>query len=402
MKTKAPLAICLMAFFAMLALASPAWAGNSRCTGGSDNATWSLQDNKSSISINTGSTGDLSVSMQSPYCLNTSPNFPGTLSVYTDVALDSDICPDGSSGSGATCNLEAPVATITNNPQQYIDFGQPQTYQANFDATNATAGTYTFHIHANASDPDQTHQNGNNLDGYGWGYGGGVELTVTVTNPQSTCDPNDQLNVSFPTPHSGNVNFCSGGTNIPISISASDTSNLITSLTASVNAGDVTGSLAILGLNTVSAAATGSYNASSVGAYVFNAVAKTACTQGEANVTVDVVYVISGLDGNLGSGQKPKHGHTVPIQFTPKDCSGNLVPYDSTVEVKVYDSSNTLVEDSTPAACTGSACGTGTSSHVTFTAGQYQANSVPPAVDTYTVKIYFGGVLNFSTTFTTI
>jgi hypothetical protein len=388
----------------LLAATSTAWASRNQCTGGSDNATWAATSNNS-ISLAAGSgAGGLGVNMTSPTCLNSYSTFPGTLAVYTDVALDSSTCPDGTSGSGATCPLTAPVASISNNPQDYSAFGQAQTYNVNFEATNATPGTYTFQVHANGSDPDNTGLNHDQAGSYGWGYGSGVELTVFVTT-QNSCDPNDVLHVSFTEPQAGSVTFCTNGTDIPVNVTAGDTNNLITSMSVSVNNSDITGALSVTGLGTNAATAAGNYTSGKVGAYLFKANAATACTTGSAGpVEVDLVYAISALQGPLANGQKPKKGNKVPIQLTPLDCTGNPPAYDSSVHVIVYDSSNNLLQDATPGSCTGSSCGSGNSSYVTYTAtsGQYQSVFQTGSVaGIYSVQIWFGGVPNFSTTFTT-
>lgn len=388
----------LLVALAILATAFPAWAQDRYNCKGDNSADWAATPG--TISINLGGTGDSAVSMTSPKCLNTYPAFPGSLTVYTDVKLDSAVCPDGSSGTTATCTLIAPVASISPDAQTYDDFGQTKIYNVHFDAANATAGTYAFQVHANASDPDEQHLNGDALDGVGWGYGSGAALTVTVTKPSSTCDPTEALNVSFSQPQTGNVKFCNGGTTIPVSAIASDTSNLIKSLLVSVNSADITGSLSVAGIGTTSATATGNYTAGPVGAYLFEANATTACTQSSGSATVKLIYDISGLLGPLANGQKPKKGHTIPIQFNPKDCSGNPVPQDSTVEVKVYGSKTM---DATPTACSGTGCGNGTSSFVTWSATTgYQANfDTDSTAGTYTLEIWFGGVLNYTNTFIT-
>jgi len=405
MNTKAPRGVWLLILaLLVLCVANLAWAsGRNQCTGGSNNATWSASGS-SSISLAAGSgTGGLGVNMTSPACLNTYPNFPGTLPAYTNVSLDSSTCPDGTSGSGATCTLTAPVASITNNPQSYTAFVETQTYNINFDATNATPGTYTFHVHADASDPNNTHQNGDTLGTYGWGYASGVELTVFVTT-QNTCNSSDILDVFFTQPQAGSVNFCNGGTSIPIDVTAGDTNNLITSLTVSVNNTNISG-LSVSGLGTTSATATGSYTAGPVGAYLFRASAATACTTGSAGpVEVDLVYVIPDLLPPLGSGAKPKAGNAVPIKFVPTDCGGNPVPYDSSVHIQVYLGS-TLLQDSFAGGCTGSSCGSGASSYVQYdsTTGQYSTvfQTGNTTGTTYVVEVWFGGVVNFQTTFTT-
>lgn len=408
MKLKAPPTFWLFALIALLALASSAWADQPTCNGQNDSAQWNAPGPglNNSISIEVGNSGNLGVAMQSPMCLNTYPNFPGTLPVYTDVGLDSSMCPDNTSGSTATCTLVAPQASLPNNPQSYTDFGQTHLYTAHFDASNATPGTYVFHVHANASDPDNTHQNGDNLGGYGWGYGGGVELTVIVTQTQQTCDPNDTLNVAISQPQNNSkVTFCNGGTAIPVSTSAGDTSNPITSLTAKVNAADITGTLTTTGLGSLNVTANGTYTAGPVGAYTFEADAATACTTGSASVNVALQYNISGLLGPLANGMKPKKGNNVPIQFIPKDCTGNPVPQDSSVHVMVYDSANNLLQNATPGSCTGPNCGNGSSSYVSYGAaapGEYQSNfKTGNTAATYTVQIWFGGIVNFSTTFST-
>ena len=394
---KAPLTTLLLAF--MLALTASAWAADAQC---SHNATWSPAG-ASMISLDQGAAGDLGVNMTSPACLNTN-NFPGTLPVFTDVALDTASCPDGTSGDDATCVLVAPLASISNNPQQYTDFSQTQIYNIHFDTSNgATPGTYSFHVHANASDPDNTHQNGDNLGGTGWGYGGGVELTVFVTT-QHVCDANDLLNVSFTAPQAGNVNYCNGGTVIPINVTAGDTNNKIISLSATVNNAPF-GGLTVTGLNSALATGTGSYTAGPVGSYTFVANAATACTTGSGSAVVNVIYAITDLLPPLGSGGRPIHGNPVPIKFVPTDCTGNPVAYDSSVHIQVYNSTGTtLLQDSFIGGCTG-ACGPGQSSYVFYSAvtGQYLASfktgSIPGI--TYTVKVLFGGVVNFSTTFMT-
>jgi hypothetical protein len=398
----ASLTTLLLAF--MLALTtSAAWAANNNNNcGDSHNATWAPAGD-SAITMPAGGSGDLGVNMTSPACLNNYPVFPGTLPVYTDEALDTAVCPDGTSGDDATCTLVAPVATITNNPQSYSDFSQTQTYNIHFDATNATPGTYSFHVHADASDPDGTHQNGDNLSGYGWGYGSGVELTVFVTTAY-TCNPNDVLNVLFTAPQAGNVNYCNGGTTIPINVTAGDTNNKITSLSATVNSNPF-GGLTVTGLNSSMATGTGNFTAGSVGAYTFVANATTACTTGSGSAVVNVVYVIPDLLPPLGSGGRPLHGSNVPIKFIPQDCTGNPVAFDNTVHIQVYNSTGTtLLQDSFAGGCTGS-CGPGQSSWVVYNSltGQYLAGfrvgNIPGT--TYTVKIVFGGVVNFSTTFMT-
>lgn len=394
MKTKSLLFAVLLLLFAT---AGSAFAGTrNTCTGGTDSAQWSAT---STASVDLGGTGSFNVNMTSPTCLNSYSTFPGTLDVSADVTLDASTCPDGSSGATATCTLVAPAASIANNPQPYSAFGQTQTFIVNLDATGATRGYYTFHVHANAND-------GNNslLSGYGWGYGGGSEVTVTVNQPQPTCLASDALNVSFSQPDGGNVNFCNGGTSIPVSISALDTSNLITSLAATVNGADITSGLSVSGLNTTSVTATGSYTAGPVGAYKFNATAKTACTTGSADVTVDLVYAITDLLPPLGNGAKPKAGNAAPIKFIPMDCSGAAVPYDSSVHIKVYQG-GTLLQDSTPTGCTGTSCGAGGNTTVQYdaTSGQYSTifQTGNTSGITYTVQVWFGGVMNFQTTFMT-
>jgi hypothetical protein len=405
MNKKAPQFVLLFALVAVLAFASPAWADRT-CTGQSDQAQWDDPDLilHNSISMDVGTAGNIGVAMQSPMCLNVD-TFPGILPVFIDVALDSAMCPDNSSGSTATCVLTAPQASIANNPQSYTGFGQTRTYTAHFDATNATPGTYYFHAHANASDPNGSHQNGDNLGGYGWGYGSGVQLTVIVTKKQQTCDPDDMLNVAIVQPQNNSkVTFCNGGTAIPVSITASDTSNPITSLTAKVNAADISNSLTTAGIGSLNVTATGTYTAGPVGGYSFTADAATACTTGQASAFMTLQYNISGLLGPLANGMKPRRGNNVPIQFIPKDCGGNLVPYDSSVHVMVYDSSSNLLQDATPTGCTGPSCGSGNSSYVSYDAvkGQYQSNfKTGLTAGTYGVQIVFGGVINFSTTFST-
>ena len=394
-----------MALPLALALAcTAAWAQNDRstCTGGSDNATWSATT--SSTSVTTGGAADLTVNMTSPTCLNSYSVFPGPLSVYTDVALGSSMCPDGSSFPTATCTLVAPIATITNNPQQYTDFGQTQTYGVHFDAASATAGTYTFHVHANASDPDQQKLN-QVLDGFGWGYGGGTDLTVTVGQPKAGCDVNDNLTVAFVSPaNNANVNFCTGGTSINLNINATDTSNLITSLTASVNTTDITGTLAATGLGTRSANLSGNYQAGKVGIYQFVADAATACTTGSAEADVNLIYVISGLQPPLASGSRPKGGSAAPIKIIPRDCSGSIVPFDNSVHIDVYNSAGTLLQDSSYGGCTGSKCGAGGNTSVQYDASTGQYSTIfqtDSGVNTYLIQISFGGVVNFHTNLST-
>jgi hypothetical protein len=401
MKTK--LLIITLLVLAIAGASTAAFADRNTCTGGNDAAQWSANTD-SLASVDVGGSVTLGVNMTSPTCLNGFPTFPGLLPVYADVTSGSATCLDGSSGSNATCTLTAPVPTITNNPLSYTDFGQTQTYQVQFDAKNATPGTYTFHVHANAADPNEQHWNGTNLGGYGWGYGSGLDLTIVVRTPSTDCS-GDLVNVNLANP--GNVQFCTAGTSVPISFTATSTKSVITGVSADVN-GSYAISLTTSPLNQATVTATGSFAAPGVGGYTANAYGIDACgVTGSATQNFGVIYVISGLQPPLAGGSKSKGGSDAPIKFIPTDCTGALIPFDNTVEVKVWLGSpgiGTLEQDSTMTTCSALQCGSGANTLVRYdaTTGQYITNFTTLAgAKTYTVQLIFNGYVNATFNFST-
>jgi len=139
-----------------------------------------------------------------------------------------------------------------------------------------------------------------------------------------------------------------------------------------------------------------------VGAYQFVANAATACTTGSAEADVNLVYVISGLQPPLASGSRPKGGSAAPIKIIPRDCSGSVVPFDSSVHIVVYNSAGTL-QDSFYGGCTGPKCGAGnTNVQYDASTGQYSTIfQTDSGINTYLIKIFFGGVANFQTNLST-
>ena len=116
-------------------------------------------------------------------------------------------------------------------------------------------------------------------------------------------------------------------------------------------------------------------------------------------------YVIPDLLPPLGSGGRPLHGNNVPIKFVPTDCTGNPVAFDNSVHIQVYNSPGPRCYRTRSSVAAPELVGRVESSYVFYTAatGQYLASfktgSIPGT--TYTVKVLFGSIVNFSTTFMT-
>lgn len=398
----------------IVALALPAFADNT-CSG-NDSASWSIS--QAPAAINPGGTTSAGVNMTSPSCLQGPlPGPGGTANLYINQIDFSSYCDTSNVCTPDIPNPSVlPTVTVTNNPQTYSGTGQTQTYNLSIDGNGAPAGTYTFHVHANAStDGDGNGNNDGDYDnddlggpGVGWGFASGVDLVIVVTPEQNACD-GDSVTAGIKAPTSGsNINFCNGGTPIPVDVTGVSSKSTITSLTAAIDSVNV--SLSLTGIGTASAEGTGTGSVGSVGQHGISATANDACGNSDtATENFGVVYVFSGngLQPPLAGGTRPKGGSDAPIKLIPRDCNGNIVPFDSTVEIKIYrgtGANKTLLQDSTFGGCTGSNCGLGADTTVRYdsTTGQYITNFQTAAgANTYTIEFYFGGFLNFTTTFST-
>lgn len=239
---------------------------------------------------------------------------------------------------------------------------------------STTPGDYVFTIQADGP------------GGIGWGNSSHT-LNVSVAEPVLVDQSAPVVNITSPTEKAA-FTFCSTGTVVPVSISATDPESLVTSVWATASNAPFT--VSFTGPSH-SVTANGSFTAPAIGFYPLQAWALSAGGAGESGVvTVSVNYAMTWLPplslGKVVSG-------ALPIKFSARDCNGAFV-IDQRVSVEVLESGVSKFV---------ATFGEG-SEAVRIDEGQeqYIANFKPaPGVHTYTIKVFFGGFEQASRTFTT-
>lgn len=278
--------------------------------------------------------------------------------------------PEGSSDAAA-----ATLVTLDDQSLFFNALAQTRRTTVHVHATTSTVpGDYVFTIQADGP------------NGYGWGNANHT-LTVTVSAPVVSDTTPPAVVITSPTDGQA-FTFCSAGTVVPVTISATDAESLVTSVWAAAN--NVPFAVSFPGASN-NVVATGNFTATGIGSYALQAWAQsTGGTGASAVVNVSVNYAMSWLPplslGKVVSG-------ALAIKFAARDCTGAFVA-DERVSVEVFEGNVSKFA---------ATFGDGTESvRIDEVQGQYITNFKPAAgVHTYTVKVFFGGFEQASTTFTT-
>lgn len=290
--------------------------------------------------------------------------------ITADLRVTVDDFPAGSSDAAA-----AALVTLADQSLVFTALAQTRQTTVNVHVTaSAVPGDYAFTIHADGP------------NGIGWGNAGHT-LTVTVSEPVPSDTTPPTVVITSPTDGQA-FTFCSNGTVVPVTISATDPESLVTSVWAKASNVPFAVSFPAASNNVV---ATGSFTATAIGSYPIQAWAQSAGGTGEsAVVNVSVNYAMSWLPplslGKVISG-------ALAIKFSARDCNGAFVA-DNRVSVEVWEGTvRQFVAN----------FGDGSDAvRIDEVQGQYIANFNPPSgVHAYTVKVLFGGFEQASKNFST-
>lgn len=278
--------------------------------------------------------------------------------------------PEGSTSSAA-------LALVSVDPSALVFHALGQTLTTTVRVTasvNTAPGDYMYNIQAVGD------------EGMGWGNSSAT-LTVTVSDPVVKDTTPPDVTITSPTADQG-FTFCTGGTTVPVTISAVDAQSLVTAVGFWVNVTPFSVN-PVAPANTV--VATGQFVAPAVGGYEIGAWATSAGGTGESPaVGVSINYAMSWLPP-LSLGRTVNGA--LAIKFAARDCQGKFVA-DSSVRVEVWEGTvQRLSAD----------YGDGSDAvRINEVDEHYIANFHPPSGNhTYTVKVFFNGFEQTSTTFTT-
>jgi hypothetical protein len=318
--------------------------------------------------------------------------FPFDRSYTLDITSPSSLNKDGDKmlAGGITANVRvnvvdfpdasneaAAAALVTVDPQILVFYKLAETHQTMVRVhagINTIPGDYVFTIQADGP------------NGIGWGNASHT-LTVTVAEPVLVDSTPPTVVITSPT--DGQMfTFCSGGTVVPVIVSATDAESLVTSVWATANNVPFAVSFPAASNNVV---ATGSFTATGIGSYALQAWAQSAGGTGtSAVVNASVNYAMSWLpplsNGKVVSGE-------LVAKFAARDCNGAFV-VDERVSVEVFEGGVSKFV---------AVFGNGSDAvRIDEVQEQYIANFKPESgVHAYTIKVYFGGFEQASKDFTT-
>jgi hypothetical protein len=306
----------------------------------------------------------------SPSSLNDKGEKAIAVGITANLRVNVDDFPEAS-------NEAAAAALVTLDDQFMVFTALAQTHQTTvrIHVTSSTIpGDYVFTIQADGP------------SGIGWGNASHT-LTVTVSEPVRSDNTPPAVVITSPTDGQA-FTFCSTGTVVPVTISATDPESLVTSVWAS--ASNVPFAVSFPGASN-NVVANGSFTAAGIGSYPLQAWAQSTGGTGEsAVVNVSVNYAMSWLPplslGKVISG-------ALAIKFSARDCNGAFVA-DNRVSVEVWEG---------PVRRFVATFGDGSDAvRIDDVQGQYIANFNPASgVHIYTVKVLFGGFEQASKSFTT-
>ncbi len=327
-----------------------------------------------------------------PKTRNLAGTFPFERQYTLDITSPSSLNKQGNKdiAAGITANLrvnvvdfpeassEAVAAQLVMLDDQFMVFtalAQTHRTTVHLDVTSSTIpGDYAFTIQADGP------------NGIGWGNASHT-LTVTVAEPVLSDTTPPAVVITSPTEGQA-FTFCSTGTVVPVTISATDAESLVTSVRATASSVPFAVSFPGASNNVV---ANGSFTATGIGSYPLQAWAQSAGGEGTSGVVnISVNYVMSWLPPLLN---KNEFNGAVAIKFAARDCNGDFVADD---RVRVEVSENGFIKF-------GADFGDGSDAvRIDDVQGQYITNFKPAAgLHTYTVKVFFGGFEQASKTFTT-
>lgn len=316
-------------------------------------------------------TSHYTVSVTSPSRLTAAGQAALAAGITTPMVVSVDAVPEGTTLAAAE-----PLISVSPSFLVFHDLSETLQVEVTVSAPAGTpVGDYVFSVQA---DPPA---------GYGWGVSSHT-LSLTVSDGSGTTDVTPpQVVITAPTAGQS-FTFCLGGTTIPVGIDAADPESLVTAIMATIGTTSVV-LPAFTPAHVVSLSTT--QMLSDIGAYTLSAWATSAGgTSAPVQQAFSLDYTLSFLPP-LSLGKTSRGGSTMPIKFSARDCTGVFVS-DTRVRVVVLEGATTVFS---------AVYGEGTSNvRIDTLAGHYITNFQTAAgVHTYTVRVYFGSVLQGTTQF---
>jgi hypothetical protein len=350
-------AASLTLLFACAAMASAAPNGN-------DSVDYAPQTKQLAGTFPFDRSYDLDIS--APTSLNKDVDI--TQGIAVDLRVVVNAFPPASSAAEA-----ASLVSLGDQSMVFYAFGETHRTKVYLNVpAGTTPGDYQFTIQTKGP------------SGIGWGNSGHT-LQVTVSEPVAVDTTPPAVVIDSPA-NGAAITFCSAGTVVPVTISATDGESFVTTVWAAANSQAFAVS-PFMAANEVTT--TGSFTAGGIGAYALKAWARSAAPEaGESDtVNISVNYTMSWLPP---LSTKNVFNGALAIKFAAHDCEGNFVA-DNRVRVEVWEGNEPRF---------GANFGDG-SAAVRIEDGHYVANYQPaPGVHNYTVRVLFGGFEQASKNFT--
>lgn len=290
--------------------------------------------------------------------------------IGADLRVNVASYPEGSSAAEAAALVSLDVTHLTFSA---LSETQQTIVRVNAGG-NTTPGDYAFDIQAVGP------------AGIGWGIAN-HRLNVSVGLPVISDTTPPDVTITSPT-DGATIMFCTGGTTIPVTISATDIESLVTAIGATAN-GIPFPVAPFVSAHAVTA--NGSFTGTDIGNYALQAWATNAVglTGHSPTVNVSVKYAISWLPP-LSLGRTINGA--VAIKFAARDCNDAFVT-DTRVRVEVWEGSNLRFS---------AVFGDGSDAVRIEEGTHYIANFHPPSGNhTYVLKVFFNDLLQASTGFST-
>ena len=290
--------------------------------------------------------------------------------IRAELRVNAASYPEGSSPAEALA-----LVSVYHNSMTFYALGETHSTTVRVAAlAGTTPGDYMYTIQAVGP------------QGLGWGNSGHT-LTVTVSEPVVLDTTPPDVTITSPTAGLG-FTFCTGGTTVPVTISAVDAQSPVTAVGFTVNGASFSVN-SFAPANTV--AAEGQFVAPAVGAYQLRAWATSAGGTGHSPVVgISVNYAMSWLPP-LSLGRTVNGA--VAIKFAARDCQGKFVA-DSSVRVEVWEGTVQRFA---------AVHGDGSDAVRLQEADEHYIANFHPSSGShiYTVKVFFNGFQQATTNFTT-